>query len=82
MSKQPSGIDRRDLDAYIAGSLDEPGRKRMAACLSDDPELEAQLLLDHSVRCQLRDLFAPVLAEPIPKPMLDVLMRARLKGSH
>ena len=82
MSKQAPGITRHDLEAYTSGTLDPTARERVKACLADPPGLERRLRQDRSVRSLLREMFAPVLREPIPERMRKLIRSARLTSFH
>jgi hypothetical protein len=70
---RPSSWDDSQVHAYVDGVLDADATARIAADSRSDPELAARIAGQRALRTRLRAEFDPVLAEPVPQRLLDVL---------
>ena len=66
-----------DIHAYLDGALDEPDRRRFEDILNADPEAAGMLRQYRRQVDELRRLYDPVLAEPVPERMLELLRSRR-----
>lgn len=77
MSEQTPEFSRQHLDDYVSGKLNAASSRRVETYLADNPDIAMQVRQDQAVRQRLREMFAPVLAEPIPERLLDILTSVR-----
>jgi len=82
MSEQTPGISRQQLDDYVRGKLDAASSGRVEAYLTDNPDVAMQIQQDCRVQERLREMFAPVLSDPIPERLLDILTSVRSRASR
>lgn len=73
MTKRMPEATQDFLEDYIGGRLDAVGIRLAEDHLVRNPEVALKLRQDHAIRRRLRDMFAPVLAEPIPEHLLRLL---------
>ncbi|HYH22755.1 MAG TPA: zf-HC2 domain-containing protein [Azospirillum sp.] len=67
------------INAYLDGALDEQERRDFEAAVETDAEAKALLALHRQHVQELHRLYDPVLEEPVPSRMLEIL---RAKKSH
>ncbi len=77
MSERTPEITRQDLDDYASGKLDAANAGPVESYLAKNPQIAAQIRQDQVVRERLREMFAPVLSDPVPDRLLNVLKSAR-----
>jgi len=65
-----SQVKEEDLQAYVDGVLDEPRRSEVEAHLAVQPEDTERVRSYRAQNVALRTLFDPVLAEPVPAPLV------------
>ncbi|WP_448190919.1 anti-sigma factor family protein [Azospirillum sp. sgz301742] len=82
MSERTPGITRQQLDDYLGGKLDAASSGRVEAYLADNPDVAMQIQQDCRVQERLREMFAPVLADPIPERLLEILASVRSRASR
>ncbi|MGQ9369225.1 anti-sigma factor family protein [Azospirillum sp. ST 5-10] len=82
MNEQTPIMSRQHLDDYVAGKLDAASVELVEAYLADNPEVATKIRQDQAVRERLRKMFAPVLAEPIPERLLEILRSVRVRISR
>ncbi|WP_042442632.1 hypothetical protein [Azospirillum sp. B510] len=73
MTKRMLEVTQDFLEDYIGGRLDAAGARLAEDHLARNPDVALKLRQDHAIRQRLRDMFAPVLAEPIPEHLLRLL---------
>jgi len=71
-----------DLGAYVDGELDADTRSRLDALLANQPEDAARLEAYRRQNKELQNLFDPVLEEPIPTAMLDLVMKPAARSNR
>lgn len=65
-----SPLTQADLHAYLDGELTDARRAEVEALLADEPEAKERVRAFEAQNRALRELYEPVLAEPIPKELL------------
>ncbi len=76
MKKNTNDVTARELEAYMAGGLDHSTRAKIEHHLLRDPSSSDQVRADGVAIWHLRKLFAPILHEPIPRRMRDLITRS------
>jgi anti-sigma factor RsiW len=61
------------INAYLDGALDEQERREFEAAVESDAEAKALLALHRQHVQELHRLYDPVLEEPVPSRMLELL---------
>lgn len=67
---KPSPLTQADLHAYVDGELTDTRRAEVEALLAGEPEATERVRTFDAQNRALRDLYAPVLAEPLPNELL------------
>lgn len=80
MNKQTPEMSRQHLDDYVSGKLDAARSGLVQEYLAANPDVALRIRCDWAVRERLREMFAPVLSEPIPSRLREVLAAARPSG--
>lgn len=62
-----------DIHAYLDGALNEVERRRFEEMLEVDPEAAGMVRQYRQQAEELRRLYEPVIREPVPERMLDLL---------
>jgi len=75
MSSQ-SQWDDAQVHAYVDGVLDADAAARLESDSRGDAELATRIARQRELRASLRAAFDPVLGEPVPQRLLDVLERS------
>lgn len=79
MSELP--ITEADLHAVVDGTLPEERRTEVEAYLAEHPEEASRVAAYRAHRAQMREHYAPVLAEPVPERLAQAARApARLRG--
>src|SRR5689334_11922975 len=73
-------ISEAELHAYADGLVDEARRAQIDAWLAERPEEAERVASWKRVDEDLRALFDPVLAEPVPEPLLRAAQDAAPRG--
>ena len=66
------------INAYLDGALAEPERRSFEESVAGDPQARAILAFHQQHVQELHRLYDPVLNEPVPEKMLDLLRRHNL----
>jgi len=66
-------IDDDTLQAYVDGQLDSAQVARIEAAMAADPALAARVARERALLAALRGHFDPVLDEPVPERLADLL---------
>lgn len=66
-------IDDDTLRAYVDGQLDPAEVARIEAAMANDPALAARVARERALLATLREHFDPVLDEPVPERLADLL---------
>ncbi|HYD67107.1 hypothetical protein [Azospirillum sp.] len=77
MNKQTPEMSRQYLDDYVSGTLDAANSGLLEEYLAANPDDALRIRRDWAVWERLREMFAPVLFEPIPARLREVLASAR-----
>jgi anti-sigma factor RsiW len=64
-----------DINAFLDGVLDDSQRREVEAAIEGDAEAKALLNFHRQQVEQLHRLYDPVLYEPVPRRMIDMLRR-------
>lgn len=72
-------VTMSDINAYLDGALDEGERRAFEEAVEADAEAKALLSLHRQQVQELHKLYDPVLEEPVPSRMLE-LLRGRTSG--
>lgn len=72
-------VTMSDINAYLDGALDDTEREAFEEAVETDAEAKALLSLHRQHVQELHRLYDPILEEPVPQRMLD-LLRDRTKG--
>lgn len=68
-------VTMSDISAYLDGDLDDDERRAFERAVETDPEAKALLALHRRHVDELHRLYDPVLDEPVPQRMLDLLRK-------
>ncbi|MGQ9371433.1 anti-sigma factor family protein [Azospirillum sp. A39] len=68
------------INAYLDGALSEQERQEFEARVEDDADAKALLALHRQHVHELHRLYDPVLDEPVPERMLELLRRRKPSG--
>lgn len=71
-------VTMNQINAYLDGGLAEPERREFEATVAYDPEAQAILAFHQQHVLELHRLYDPILSEPVPERMLDLLRRHNL----
>jgi anti-sigma factor RsiW len=86
MARKPRREDRRptdrDLQAYVDGALDASRRAEVRHALRYDSALRAMVRRYQAQRRALRRLFDPVLGEPMPEALKQLLLQPAKRRLH
>lgn len=66
-------ITKQELQAYVDGELAPVERARVEAAIAADPAVARRAEAERALRARLRDVFDPVLAEPLPSRLQALL---------
>lgn len=66
-------VTMSDINAYLDGALSEEDRRVFELAVETDAEAKALLTLHQQHVHELHRLYDPVLEEPVPTRMLDLL---------
>ncbi|MBP2314429.1 anti-sigma factor family protein [Azospirillum soli] len=65
------------INAYLEGALDDKERQELEHSVEADPEAKAMLSFHKNHVDELHRLYDPVLEEPVPERMLELLRRRK-----
>ncbi len=66
-----------DLHAYLDGQLDDAGVAAVEAAIAQDTDIAEKLAAFRAQRVAIKQLYDPVLAEPVPEHLRQVVREAR-----
>lgn len=69
-------VTMTDINAYLDGAFDEQDRREFEEAVETDAEAKALLSLHRQHVQELHKLYDPILDEPVPQRMLDLLRGA------
>ncbi|WP_207459581.1 NepR family anti-sigma factor [Azospirillum sp. SYSU D00513] len=70
-------VTMNDINAYLDGALDEDKRHELEKAAEGDMEIKALLSQHRNHVEELHRLYDPVLEEPVPSRMLELLRRQK-----
>jgi len=79
--RRHTAADEETLSAYLDGALPPDERARVAAELDTDPALRRRLEAFRAADAAVRRAYAPVLDEPLPDRVLELLRRDGADGA-
>jgi anti-sigma factor RsiW len=71
-----------DIHAYLDGALDDGERRQFEDILITDPEAAGMVKQLRNQMAELRRLYDPVLDEPVPDRLLDLLRAYKESGTR
>lgn len=70
-------VTMTQINAYLDGALDDKERQEFEQSIEDDADAKAVLTFHKSHVEELHRLYDPVLEEPVPARMLELLKQRR-----